>query len=360
MSKEKMKEPKEDISSDRKISTIKNESKESKLSGSQKAAAVIVSLGVDKASQLYKFMETDDVERLTLEVAQMGILNSAQTENVLNEYNQMCLTNKAVTEGGLEYARTVLEKAFGDQTAEKLLQRVTKSIKSQNLFFLNKIDTKLLFSMLQQERAQTIALVLSYVDPAKSAAIIELLEPEKQTKVIKKIAEMTGASPDAVKLIEAQLSKQLTSMQISSDISVGGVDYAASVMNNLDSGSEKAIFDSLQQYDPKLTDEIRKRMFIFDDIVTMDDRSVQRFIRDCDAKDLVLSLKAAKQDVADKLFKNMSERMAENIRDDLAVTNNVRLRDVEIAQQNIVSIIRDLEEKNEIIILKEGRDDIIA
>jgi flagellar motor switch protein FliG len=147
---------------------------------------------------------------------------------------------------------------------------------------------------------------------------------------------------------------------ISANVKVGGIDYVASMMNNLDRSSEKSIFDGLASYNPELADDIRKRMFVFEDIITMDDRSVQRFIRECDPRDIVLSLKAANNDVANKLFANMSSRMAQNIRDDLEITNHVRLKDVEDAQQRIVSIIRDLEEKGEVIILKSGKDDIIA
>ena len=163
-----------------------------------------------------------------------------------------------------------------------------------------------------------------------------------------------------MKIIEGQLRGQFDNIMVTSNIKVGGVDYVASVMNNLDRTSEKNIFDGLSGYDQELADEIRKRMFVFEDIITMDDRSVQRFVRDCDPRDLVLALKASNADVANKLFTNMSSRMAQNIKDDLEITSNVRMKDVEEAQQRIVGIIRSLEEKGEIIILKGGKDDIIA
>lgn len=326
----------------------------------QKAAAVIISLGTEKASQLYQYMEPEEVEQITLEVAKLGYVDSDTTEGVLNEYYQMCMTNKAVTEGGLEYARAVLEKAYGSQMANALLDRVTKSLKKGEFSFLNKADEKALYAALQHERPQTIALVLSYVDPEKSAAVIEALEPERQVKVVKSIANMESASPAAVKIIEAEMEKRFSSILTTNNVKVGGVDYVADMMNNLDRASEKSIFDRLYTHDAPLADEIRKRMFVFEDIVTMDDRSVQRFIRDCDPKDLVLALKGANNDVANKIFSNVSVRMAQSIRDDLEVTINVRMRDVEAAQQRIVGVIRDLEEKNEVIILKGGKDDIIA
>ena len=330
------------------------------MSGAQKAAAVIVSLGVDKASHLYQYMEPEDVEQITLEVAKLGYLDADSTEAVLNEYYQMCMTNKAVTEGGLEYAKTVLEKAFGAQAASSLLDKVTKSLKNREFAFMNKAGEKDLFTALQNERPQTIALVLSYVEPDKAAAVVAQLDPETQVKVVERIALMDSASPTAVKIIEAEMSNKFANIFSSSNVQVGGIDFVADVMNNVDRVSEKSIFDGLTMYDAVLADEIRKRMFVFEDIVTMDDRSVQRFVRDCDTHDLVLALKSATSELANKLFKNMSTRMAESIKDDLEITTNVRMKDVDDAQQRIVGVIRDLEAKNEIIILKGGKDDIIA
>ena len=326
----------------------------------QKAAAVIVSLGADKASGLYQYMDPEEIEALTLEVARLGMLDSEQTEAVLTEFYQNCLTSKAVTEGGLEYARTVLEKAFGNQTALALLEKVTKSLKTREFAFLDKADVKSLYSALQNERPQTVALVLSYVDPDKAAGVIEQLEPRRQIKVVEAIATMESASPTAIKTIEAEMERKFSSIITQSNVKVGGIDYVAGIMNNLDRSSEKSIFDGLSAQNADLAEEIRKRMFVFEDIITMDDRSVQRFVRDCDPRDLVLALKTANADVSSKLFTNMSARMAESIRDDLEVTTNVRMKDVEDAQQRIVGVIRDLEERNEIIIMKGGKDDIIA
>ena len=330
------------------------------LDSAQKAAAVIVALGADKASQLYKYMEPEDVEHLTIEVAKLGYIDSEQTEEILNEFHQVCMTNKAVTEGGLEYARAVLEKAYGEQAANDLLNKVTKSLKNREFAFMNKADVKSLFSALQGERPQTIALVLSYIDADKAAGVIAQLEEHQQIQVVESIAKIESVSPTAIKIVEAEMNKKFSNIVTSANVKVGGIDYVANIMNNLDRSSEKNIFDGLTEHDQDLADEIRKRMFVFEDIITMDDRSVQRFVRDCDVRDLVLALKAANADVANKLFANMSSRMAQNIKDDLEITTNVRIRDVEEAQQRIVGIIRDLEEKGEIIILKGGKDDIIA
>ena len=330
------------------------------LTGPQKAAAVVVSLGADKASLIYQHIDASDLETLTLEVARLGMLDAQQTEDVLSEFYQSCMTQKAVTEGGLEYARAVLEKAFGVATATSLLEKVTKSLKNREFAFLDKADVKSLYSALQNERPQTMALVLSYVDPSKAAGVIEQLPPERQVRVVESIATRESASPTAIKIIEADMERKFSNITTSSSVKVGGIDYVAGIMNNLDRSSEKSIFDLLSVNNEELADEIRKRMFVFEDIVTMDDRSVQRVLRDCDPRDLVLSLKTANTEVANKLFGNMSARMAETIRDDLEITTNVRMKDVEDAQQRIVGIIRDLEERNEIVILKGGKDDIIA
>ena len=330
------------------------------MSGAQRAAAVIVALGAEKASQIYRYMDPEEVEQLTLEVAKLGFLDSKQTEEVLDEYYQMCMTNKAVTEGGLEYARTVLEKAYGAQAAEEMLTKVTRNLKNRQFAFMLKADVRSLYSALQNERAQTIALVLSYMNPDKAAGVVAQLEETKQIQVVECMARIDSVSPAAVKIVEAEMNKKFSSIITSSNVKIGGIDYVANVMNNLDRASEKNIFDGLAIHNQELADEIRKRMFVFEDIVTMDDRSVQRFVRDCDPKDLVLSLKASNAEVANKLFANMSSRMAQNIKDDLEITNNVRIKDVQDAQQRIVDIIRSLEERNEIIILKGGKDDIIA
>ena len=330
------------------------------MTNAQRAAAIIIALGADKASKLYKHMDPEDVEQLTIEVAQMGFLDGEQTEEILKDYYQMCMTNKAITEGGLEYARIVLEKAYGQQEAAELLNKVTRSLKSKQFAFLNKADVKSLYNVLQGERPQTIALILSHVDAAKAASVVSQIEGKKQVRVVESLAKIDSVSPEAIKIIEMEMSKKFSNMIISQNVKVGGIDYVADIMNNLDRASEKNIFDGLIERDQNLAEEIRKRMFVFEDIVTMDDRSVQRFVRDCDTRDLVLALKVSNAEVANKLFANMSSRMAQSIKDDLEITSNVRLKDVEAAQQRIVDIIRNLEERNEIIILKGGKDDVIA
>ena len=331
------------------------------MTGMQKAAAVIIALGADEASLIYQHMDPEDVEQVTLEVARIGFLSMDVSEAVLTEFYQMCMMNKAVSEGGLEYARSVLEKAFGNATAATLLSKITKSLKSREFAFLNKASYKDLFAILQNERPQIIALVLSYVTPDRAAGVLEQLEGQQQIRVVENMALMDSASPAYVKLVETEMARRFDNIfQSDANVKVGGIDFVASVMNNLDRASEKSIFDGLSVTNETLAEDIRKRMFVFEDIVTMDDRSVQRFLRDCDNKDVVLALKAAAEDVSNKLFANMSTRMAASIRDDLEITTNVRMKDVEEAQQRIVDVIRKLEDQGEIVILKGGKDDIIA
>ena len=331
-----------------------------KLTQEQKAAAVIVSLGVDKASKLYKHLGQEDLERLTVEIARLGHIEAETTETVLDEFYKECLTQKVVTDGGIEYARTVLEKAFGEETANTLLQKVSKSLKVMPFAFLSKTNSKNLFSILQHERPQTIALVLSYVEPTQAADVIVMLPDEMKLRVVTNIAKMDSASPEAIKLVEAEMQKKFSTILTTDFTHVGGVDYIAEVMNNMDRSNEKSIFEGLNREDEELSAEIRKKMFVFEDILTMDARSIQRFLRDCDQKDLVLALKGTTAEVANVIFANVSSRMAENIMSDLEITVNVWLQDDDEAQQRIVQIIRTLEDRGEVVIMKGGKGDIIA
>lgn len=330
------------------------------LSPEQKAAAVVISMGAEKASKIYKYLDDEDLEKLTIEVAKLSNVSSEQTEGALDDFYKMCLTQKVVTDGGLEYARTVLEKAFGQQTASTLLDRISKSLKKRAFSFIRKTDTKYLFAMMQHERPQTIALILSYISSDQTAEIIAELPKSKRIKVVECIAKMDSASPEAIKIIENMLEKKFATVFTVDYAQIGGIDFIAEVLNYMDRGNEKYIFDELGKSDAVLADEIRKKMFVFEDIITLDNRSIQRFVRDVDTKDLVFALKGANQEVASLIFANMSTRMAESVKSDLEITYNVRMKDVEEAQQRIVGVIRHLEETGEVIIMKGGKDEIIA
>ncbi len=333
---------------------------DTKLTGKQKAAAIIISLGADDASKIYKYLKEEEIEQLTFEISRLQHLSPQIMENTLKDFYDLCLTQKVITEGGFEYAKNVLEKAFGAQTASSLLERVTKTMRTKSFEFLRKADYKNLITIIQNEHPQTIALILSYARADQASAVIAELPKEKRIDVVERIAKMDRTSPEIIKYVEMELEKKFNSIVSVDFTEIGGVNYVADVMNNMDRSNEKYIFDELNKKDVKLADEIRKRMFVFEDIVTMDSLGIQRFLREVDSKDLVFAIKGSNKEVADVLFGNMSTKMAETIKSELEYTHNVRLRDVEEAQQRIVSVIRRLEEEGELFIAKGGKDDIIV
>jgi flagellar motor switch protein FliG len=325
----------------------------------QKAAAVIISLGADEASKVYQYLNEEELELLTIEVAKLNSVNSEQTEAALDDFYKLCLTQKVVTDGGIDYARSVLEKAFGMQTAALLLERVTSNLKVRPFEFVRKTNTKNLYAIIQYERPQTIAMILSYARSEQAAELIASLPKEKQVRVVECIAKMDSTSPETVEAVEAIMEKKFASVMSMDFAQSGGVDYIAEIMNNIDRSSEKTIFDELEKKDPALADEIKKRMFVFEDITILDGMAIQTFLREVDTHDLVYALKGANKDVADIIFANMSSRMAEAVRSDLEITFNVKVRDAEEAQQRIVGVIRRLEEEGEIVISKGGKDEVL-
>lgn len=336
------------------------EIEEAELTSLQKAAIVITSIGAENASEVYKRLSEDDVEKLTFEVSSMPYIEIDKVDAVLNEFYELCLTQKVITEGGLDYARSVLEKAYGPEMAQKLMDRVSKSMQSKSFEFIRKSDYKNLLAIIQNEHPQTIALVLSYVNSEQASKVLQELPKEKRAEVVERIAKMESASPDTVKAIEATLERKFAAV-VSMDITeVGGVNYVADILNKVDRGTEKFIFDELSAKDPALVDEIKKKMFVFEDILTLDSMSIQRFIRDVEAKDLAVAIKGSNSEVAATLYANMPQRMQESIQQEIEYLHNVRMRDVDEAQQRIVGIIRHLEEEGELVIGKSGEDEIIA
>lgn len=336
------------------------EIEEAELTSLQKAAIVVTSIGAENASEVYKRLSEDDVEKLTFEVSSMPYIEIDKVDAVLNEFYELCLTQKVITEGGLDYARSVLEKAYGPEMAQKLMERVSKSMQSKSFEFIRKSDYKNLLAIIQSEHPQTIALVLSYVNSEQASKVLQELPKEKRAEVVERIAKMESASPDTVKAIEATLERKFAAV-VSMDITeVGGVNYVADILNKVDRGTEKFIFDELSAKDPALVDEIKKKMFVFEDILTLDSMSIQRFIRDVEAKDLAVAIKGSNAEVAATLYANMPQRMQESIQQEIEYLHNVRMRDVDEAQQRIVGIIRHLEEEGELVIGKSGEDEIIA
>lgn len=334
--------------------------REESVSPEQKAAAIVVSLGAEKAAQVYKYLSEDEIQKLTIEVAKLGYLPSETTEDILDEFYKNCMMQKVVTEGGMEYARSVLEKAFGEEVAASLLGKVQKTLKTKAFAFLSKYDDTSIFSILSNERPQTIALVLSYMDSDRAAKIITGLSEERKLSVVEAIARMDSAAPEAMRIVEKEIESKLSNVMTTDYTKIGGIDYIADVMNYVDRSDEKYIFDELSKKDAELVDEIRKKMFVFEDIVGIDNLSIQRVIREVDQKDLVYALKGANSEVASVIFANMSARMTETIKSELEITTNVRVKDVEDAQQRVVGVIRKLEDLGQIVVSKGGKDDIIA
>lgn len=326
----------------------------------ERAAAVVVALGAENASNVYKYLREDEIEQISLEIAKMERITPEEYRDIMEDFYGLCITKKVIAEGGIDYARDVLEKAFGPQMAMSLMDRVSKSLKTKAFDFVRKADSKNMLNLLQNEHPQTIALILSYARADQASEIISELSSDLRVEVIERIAKLDRASPDILKIVEKTLEKKVSSIISVDLIDMGGVNYIADIMNHVDRGIEKHIFDELTNKDPQLAEEVRKLMFVFEDIAFLDDMSIQRFIRDTDTKDLAVALKGATQELSQVFFKNMSKRMQESIASDIEYLHNVRMRDVEDAQQRIVAIIRKLEEEGELVISKGGKDDVIA
>lgn len=326
----------------------------------QKAASVVVALGAEYAAQVYRFLSEDEIEQISFEIARMDRRQPEDMQTIIEDFYGLCVTQKVIAEGGVEYARSVLEKAFGQQQALSFMERVAKSLRTKAFEFVRKADYKNLLSILQGEHPQTVALVLSYARSDQAAQIIAELPPERRIEVVERIAKLDRASPEVISIVEKTLQKKFDSIVSVDLMELGGVNYVADIMNHVDRGTEKFVFDELTVRDSQLASDIRKLMFVFEDIGYLDDMSVQRFIRDVDSRDLAVALKRAPSDVEQMIFRNMSGRMQETIRSDIEYLHNVRMRDVEDAQQRIVDVIRRLEEEGELVITKGGKDEMIV
>jgi flagellar motor switch protein FliG len=331
-----------------------------KLSGRQKAAILIVSLGPEVAANIYRHLREEDIEQLTLEIANLAKVSNEQKNEILEEFYQMLVAQNYITEGGIEYAKVVLEKALGTQKAIEIINRLSSSLQVRPFDFIRKADPSQLMNFLQNENAQTIALVMTYLTPEQSASLLSSLPPEKQVDIARRVATMDRTSPEIIMEVERVLERQMASVVTEDYTSAGGIQAVVNILNNVDRGTEKNIIEALEVDNPELAEEIRRRMFVFEDVLTLDNRSIQRTLREVDNNDLTLALKGASEDVKKRIFENMSKRQAEMIREDMEYMGPVRLRDVEDAQQKIVNIIRKLEDAGEIIISRGGGDEIIV
>lgn len=326
----------------------------------QRVAMVLSSIGASNASEVYKHFSDEEVEKITVEVAKMDYWPVEIVSSVLNDFYELCLTQKVISEGGVEYAREILEKAFGPEQANALFDRITKQLKTKAFAFIRKADYKNLLAVVQNEHPQTIALILSYCRSDQASAILSELPKSVRIEVVERIARMEGASPEFTKSVEETLERRFAMLISTESMEVGGINYIADVMNKVDRSTEKFIFDELGMRDPKLAEQIRQKMFVFEDIVNLDPMSIQTFINEVDAKDLAVAIKGSTADVAEVIYANMSARKREATQTDVEYLHNVRMRDVEEAQQRIVAVIRRLEEEGTVTISKGGQDEIIA
>ncbi|WP_242841284.1 flagellar motor switch protein FliG [Ruminococcus sp. NK3A76] len=328
-----------------------------------KAAAVLIALGTSPASEVVKYLHENEVETLSAEIAQIKSLTAEEKEDIINEFYEMCIAQKAITEGGTDYARSVLDKAFGEKKADELIFRATTKIDSAPFAFINDVDNKNLLMTLQHEHPQTIAVVLSHVSSDKASKIISELPREQQIEIIERISNMDKANPEITAIVERSLKKKLSGTYNTSSSSApehGGVQYIAEIMNRIDKDSQKAVFEGMEVTNPELVGKIKKLMFVFGDIINLNDMEIQAFIREADTKDLTVSLKAASPELQERIFNNMSSRQKEMIQSDMQYLHNLRMRDVEAAQQRIIDVIRGLEESGDIVLFKGGDDEIIA
>ena len=334
--------------------------KTSEMTGVQKAAVLLITLGPEKSSEIFKHLKEDEIEELTLEIANTRSVAPDIKEEVINEFYQICLAQQYIAEGGIGYAKELLEKSLGTDKAADVITRLTASLQVRPFEFIRKTEPSQVLNFIQDEHPQTIAMILSYLSAQQSALILSALSSEKQADVAKRIAMMDRTSPEVIKEVERVLEKKLSSIVSQDYTMAGGVDAIVSILNTVDRGTEKRIMESLEIEEPELAEEIRKKMFVFEDVMLLDDRAIQRVLREVENKDIATALKGANEEVQNVIFKNLSQRLAAMIKEDMEFMGPVRMKDVEEAQQKIVGIIRKLEDAGEIVISRGGGDDLVV
>ncbi|MDR1985934.1 MAG: flagellar motor switch protein FliG [Treponema sp.] len=330
------------------------------IAGRQKAAIFLVSIGAEVSSEIFKYLREDEIETLTFEIARLETVESEQKDAILQEFQELMMANQFISTGGIDYARELLEKALGSQKAVDIINRLTSSLQVRPFDFIRRTDPAHLLNFIQQEHPQTIALIVAYLEPNKSSVIIQNLPHEMQSDVARRIATMDRTSPEVLREVERVLEKKLSTLSSEDYTAAGGVESIVEILNLVDRTSEKQIIEALEGEDPELAEEIKKRMFVFEDIVMIDDKSIQKILREVDSAELAKALKSVDAEVQDKIFRNMSKRAAGMLKEDMDYMGPVRLKDVEEAQQKIVSIIRRLEESGEIVIARAGEDELVV
>ncbi len=320
----------------------------------------MIMLGKDHAAKIYKHLNEEEIEQLTLSITSMGHVEPSEKESVLSEFLEICMAQKFISEGGISYASEVLKEAFGDNKADDLINRLSSSLRVKPFDFVRKADPTQVFNFIQNEHPQTIALVLSYLDPQQAAAMLSSLSLEKQTSVISRIANMSVSAPEFIKEVERILKKNISSVNQGAQAYVGGIDSLVKILNSVDRGTEKYLLEHLEQIEPELTEEIKNRMFVFEDLTKLDSKAIQTVLKEIDNNDLAIALKGATKEVAKVIYNNISKRLQESIKEDIEFLGPVRIRDVEEAQQTIVNVIRRLDESGEIIIMRKSEDELIV
>lgn len=332
-----------------------------KLTGAQKAAILFITLGPEASAAIIKRFPENDIQRITYEIANITGVRSEQRQEILSEFIEMNKAKDYIVEGGLEYAKSLLAKALGSQRAKEILDKVTEATQQYRPFAIaRKADAHQLMNVISSEHPQTIALILCYLQSDKAGQILSALPEDVQSEVAFRIATMSNTSPMVIKEIEKVLDSKLSSV-VKSDMTVlGGVNALVDILNQVDRTTEKNITESLEREDPELAEKIKESMFVFEDIITLDDVSIQRVLREIDAKELAMALKGCSEEVANAIYRNQSKRAAAALKEDMEFLGPVRLMDVEKAQQKIVGVIRRLDEAGEIVIARGGEDAIIV
>ncbi len=330
------------------------------ISNRQKAAILLISLGPEVAANVYKHLREEEIEQLTLEIATLRKVESEDRNNILQEFHDLAIAEEYISQGGIEYAKEILQKALGSERAISILEKLTATLQVRPFEFARKASAAQILSFIQNEHPQTIALVLSYLDAKQAAAILSELPQPLRSDVARRVAKMDATSPDVVNSIERMLENKLASTTMVDTTSVGGLDAIVQIINDVDRATERSIMETLEVSDPQLAEEIKKKMFVFEDIVMLDNRAIQRVVRDIEQNDLILALRTASEDVREVIFKNLSKRMVETFKEEMEYAGPVRLRDVEEAQQRIVAQIRRLEDMGEIVVARGGGDDVLV
>ena len=331
-----------------------------KLTGKEKAAILLIALGQDISKEVFKYLESEEIEELYLQIAKTTKVSSEMKDRVFEEFNELMLAQQYLAQGGITYARELLQSALGESKAVEIITKLTSSLQVRPFDFIQKTESEQILNFIQGEHPQIIALIVSYLPANKAGEIFRNLPEEKQIDIARRIASMERTSPEMIREVERVLERKLSTVVGQDYTSAGGLDTLIEMLANVDRGTEKTIIESLSETDPELAEEIRKRMFVFEDVILFDDRAIQQVLKSVESKDLSLALKGSSEDVSEKVFKNMSKRAADMLREDMEFAGPVRVKDVQEAQQRIVNVIRKLEETGEIVIARGGEDEMIV